>query len=136
MKPFHWPRILVCGLVAGGVWTVLSVALLAFVGDGFLGSVRDGRATPGGSSPVFLVAANLAAGIWATWLYVALRPRYGAGRKSVLAASLAWWLMASMQSAKWAVVLQITPSMVIPPFLATLPAITLATLAGAWLYER
>jgi hypothetical protein len=65
-----------------------------------------------------------------------LRPRYGAGWKSALAASLAWGWMSSMQSAKWVVLLEITPSTVITPFIATLPAIVMASLAGAWFYEK
>lgn len=136
MKEFNWARILVCGLVAGGIWTVLSVTLLAFIGDEFLATVREGRSVRGSGSPLVLIIANLGAGIWATWLYVALRPRYGAGRKSALAASLAWWLMSSMQSAKWVVLLEITPTTVITLFIAMLPAIVMATLGGAWLYEK
>ena len=136
MKQFNWARILVCGLVAGGIWTALSVTVLAFIGDGFLAAVREGRSVHGSGSPLFLIGANLGAGIWAPWLYVALRPRYGAGWKRALAASLAWWLMSSMQSAKWVVLLEITPSTVITPFIATLPAILMATLVGAWFYEK
>jgi len=136
MKEFNWARILACGLVAGGVWTALSLTLLAFIGDEFLAAVRQGRSVPGASSPLFLIMANLGAGIWATWLYVALRPRYGPGPKSALAASLAWWLMSSMQSAKWVVLLAITPSTVVTPLIATLPAIVMATLAAAWFYEK
>jgi len=41
-----------------------------------------------------------------------------------------------MQSAKWVVLLEITPSTVITPFIATLPAIVMASLAGAWFYEK
>lgn len=136
MKEFNWPRILVCGLVAGGVWTALSVILLALVGDEFLTAVRQGRTDQGTGSSLFLVFMNLGAGIWAVWLYAALRPRYGAGLKSALAASLAWWLISSMQSAKWMALLGITPSMAFAPFVATLLAIIAATLVGAWFYEK
>src|SRR5262245_16846448 len=110
MKEFTWARILICGLVAGGIWSALSITLLAFVGDGFLTAVREGRSVHGSTSPLLLIVANLGAGIWATWLYVALRPRYGVGWKSAFAASLAWWSMSSMQSAKWVVILEIPPS--------------------------
>lgn len=136
MKESNWARILVCGLVAGGVWIVVSVSLLAFIGDDFFAEVREGRRTQGLRSPLFLFAMNLGAGIWAMWLYVVLRPHYGVYRKSALAASLAWWLMSSMQSAKWVVLLEITPSTVIMPLIATLPGIVISTLVGAWFYER
>jgi hypothetical protein len=136
MKASNWARILACGLVAGGIWTALSVMLLAFIGSAFLAAVGDGRSASAGGSPLFMIFANLGAGIWATWLYVALRPRYGAGLKSALAAALAWWLMSSMQSAKWVSLLAITPATIVTLFLATLPAMVMATLAGAWFYEK
>jgi hypothetical protein len=136
MKEFNWARILVCGLVAGGVWTALSVGLLTFVGEDFLASVREGRSLHGSGSSLLLIVANLGAGIWSTWLYVSLRPRYGAGWKSAVAASFAWWFMSSMQSAKWMVLLAVSPLTVISPFVATLPAIVMATLVGAWFYEK
>lgn len=135
MKEFNWARILGCGLVAGGVWTGLSLVLLGLVGDGFLTSVGTGKGTQG-TSALLLMLANLGAGIWATWLYAALRPRYGAGRKSIWAAALAWWLMSSMQSAKWVLLLAIAPSTVIVLVVATLPAIAIATCVGAWFYEN
>ena len=139
MREFNWARVFGCGLVAGGVWTLLSVTLLAFAGGDFLAAVRDGRqsqSVPGSGLHVFLLFSNLVAGLWAMWLYTAIRPRYGPGPKTALWAGLAWWVIASMQSAKWVALLSIPPTAVLIPLVATLPAIILATLVGAWFYEK
>jgi hypothetical protein len=137
MEKINWPRVFLCGLVAGGVWTLLSVTLLAFVGGDFLAAVRDDhQRTPSGGLHVFLLFSNLAAGLWAMWLYAAIRPRYGPGPKAAVRAGLAWWVIVSMQSAKWVALLCISPAAVLIPLAATLPAIVGATLAGAWFYEK
>jgi hypothetical protein len=85
---------------------------------------------------MFLLFSNLAAGVWATWLYTAIRPRYGPGPKTAVWAGLAWWVIVSMQSAKWVALLSIPPAAVLIPLAASLPAIFVATLAGAWFYEK
>ena len=137
MREFNWARVFVCGLVAGGVWTLLSVTLLAFVGGDFLAAARgDHQPTPSGGLHLFLIFSNLAAGVWAMWLYTAIRPRYGSGHKAAVRAGVAWWVIVSMQSAKWVALLSIPPAAVLIPLAATLPAIIGATLAGAWFYEK
>ena len=137
MREFSWARVFVCGLVAGGVWTLLSVTLLAFAGGDFLATVRDDRQrAPSGGLHMFLLFSNLAAGVWATWLYTAIRPRYGPGPKTAVWAGLAWWVIVSMQSAKWVALLSIPLAAVLIPFVATLPAIIIATMVGAWFYEK
>ena len=137
MREFNWARVFVCGLVAGSVWTLLSVTLLAFAGGDFLATVRDDhQRTPSGGLHMFLLFSNLAAGVWATWLYTAIRPRYGPGPKTAVWAGLAWWVIVSMQSAKWVALLSIPPAAVLIPLAATLPSIIVATLAGAWFYEK
>ena len=137
MSEINWIRVLLCGLAAGGVWTLLSVTLLALAGDDFMGAVRASRpSVPNAGLHLFLNFSNLAAGVWAMWLYTAIRPRYGPGPKTALKAGLAWWVIVSMQSAKWVALLSIPPAVALGPLAATLPAIIVATLAGAWLYEK
>ena len=137
MKEFSWTRVFVCGLLSGGIWTLLSVTLLAFLAEDFLAAVRDGRqSAPRGGMEIFLLFSNLVAGVWAMWLYTALRPRYGRGPKTAVVAAFAWWVIVSMQSAKWVALLSIPPTIVLVPLVATLCAIILATLVGAWCFEK
>jgi hypothetical protein len=137
MKEHNWARVFVCGLVIGGIWTLLSVILLAFLPADFLAAVRDGRqTTPSRGMHMFLHFSNLAAGVWAMWLYTAIRPNYGPGAKTAVVAGLAWWAIVSMQSAKWVALLSVPPEVTLAPLVATLPCILLATIVGTWFYER
>jgi hypothetical protein len=137
MREFNWARVFVCGLVIGGIWTLLSVILLAFVADDFLSAVRNARSSaPSRGLSILLLVLNLAAGVWAMWLYAVIRPWYGSGMKTAIIAGLAWWVSVSMQSAKWVILLAIPLEFTLAPLVATLPSIILATMIGAWLYEK
>ena len=137
MGKINWTRVFLCGLLAGGVWTLLSVTLLVFVGGDFLAAaLNDRQSAPSGGVHLFLLFSNLAAGVWAMWLYTAIRPSYGPGPKTAVVAGLAWWVIVSVQSAKWVALLSVPPAAVLAPLAATLPAIIVATLAGAWFYEK
>jgi hypothetical protein len=135
MGKINWVRVLLCGLVVGGVWTLLSVTLLAVGGGDFLAAIQEGRPKQRVSG-LFLLFSNMAAGLWAMWLYTAIRPRYGPGPKAAIWAGLAWWVIASMQSAKWVALLSIPPTAALIPLAATLPAMIGAMLLGVWIYEK
>lgn len=69
------------------------------------------------------------------WLYAALRAHYGTGVKTAMIAGFAWWILASMQSAKWLVLSPIPPRTAVLPGLLTLPSILIAAGVGGWCYE-
>jgi hypothetical protein len=131
----NWVRIFLCGLVVGVVWFLLSAIALALAGGEFLKAVQGGRLhTP--RDGLYFFAIDLAMGFWAMWLYAAIRPRCGSGPKASVVAGFAWWLIKSLESAKW-VGLGFVPLSVTPALLAaTLPAPILAVLVGAWLYSN
>ena len=128
-------RTLLCGLLVGGIWTLLSVVVLFVVGDAFLAALPRGGPT-GRGIDLFLLAMNVAGGIWAMWLYAALRPRYGAGWRTAFIAGLAWWIIVSLQSAKWAAIVAVPPAAALAPAAGTLLAILTSIMVGAWAYER
>ena len=76
-------------------------------------------------------------GIWAVWLYAALAPRYGAKPTTAVIAGVAWWTMKTLQSAKWAGLgfVEFTKGLVLAGAM-TLAAAVLASMAGAWLYNK
>lgn len=132
----HWIRVLLCGLVTGVLWYLLSAISLALVGRDFVEAVlgtREGRA-----GTWLFVGVDLAMGVWATWLYVVIRPHYGAGAKTAVIAGFAWWFIKTLQSAKWAGLgfVPLPANSLIGPLLGTLVAAVVATVTGAWLYER
>ena len=137
LQTLDWRRVLLCGLVTGFVWTLLSLTLLVLVGGEFLAALPGSRLrAAGGGLHMFLFFSNLAAGIWALWLYAAIRPGYGPGPKTAVIVGLAWWVIISLQSGKWVALVSMPATPVLAPLAATLLAIILAVMIGAWFYER
>ena len=102
MRKINRRRVVLCGIVAGLVWTVLSSLVTAFVARDFVAAVPGGRlsATSSGLIP-FLFIVNLAMGIWAMWHYAAISPRYGPGPKTAVATGFSWWVISSLIDVTW-----------------------------------
>lgn len=145
MSKIDWKRVVLCGLITGAVWTVLSVIVLALVGDAFiLSSTGKSLASLGRSQHFLLFFSNFAAGILVLWFYASVRAQYGAGFKSVLVAGLAWWGIATLQSLKW-LVMSVVPTgevwsaqiaALFTVLFLNLIAILFSTYVGAWIYEK
>jgi hypothetical protein len=131
-----WGRVLVGGLVAGLMWTLLSVVLLGISGRDFMAALPGGKGAPSGNLQGFMFAANLVAGIWGTWLYAAIRAQYGSGWKTGVIAGIAWWIIVSQQSAKWFALSDMPLATAVGPAALTLPSIIMSAIAGGWCYER
>lgn len=137
MGRINWWRVLLSGQVAGVVWTLLSAVVTVVVGSDFAAAVPGNRlAAPSGGLVTFLFVVNLVEGTWSMWLYAAIRPRYGPGPKTALAAGFSWWVISSLIDATWGAFGFVPARALVGPMAASLPAIILATLAGAWLYKE
>lgn len=133
----NWGRVLLCGLVAGLVWTLLSSVVTVFVGYDFAAAVPGNRlSAPSTGLVVFLLVVNLVEGTWAMWLYAAIRPRYGAGSKTAAVAGFSWWVISSLIDATWGSFGFVPAKALLGPMVASLPAIIVAAVAGAWLYKE
>lgn len=135
MRYTHWIRIVLCGIVAGVVWFLLSAVSLSLFAQDFVVYVRTAAPYPRWDG-VFFFAIDLMMGIWAMWLYSAIAPRYGAKATTAATAGVAWWTLKSLQSAKWVGVGFAPQAVVLIPLATTLVAIVVATVVGAWLYDR
>jgi hypothetical protein len=135
MRGRYWIRVVLCGSIAGVVWYLLSAVLLALFAQDLLAAVQKAAPYPrwDGAS---LLAIDLMMGIWAMWLYSAIAPQYGAKPGTAMIAGVAWWIMKTLQSAKWAGLGLIPLRVILVPLATTLVAVLLASLLGAWLYER
>jgi hypothetical protein len=137
MEKINWRRVVLCGIVAGVAWTVLSSLITALVSREFVAAVPGGRlSAPSGSLIAFLFLVNLVMGIWAIWLYAAIRPRYGPGPKTAVVTGFSWWVISSLVDATWGSFGFVAPGAVLAPMVVSLPAIILAAVVGAWLYRE
>ncbi len=137
MQRINWARVLLCGLVAGLVWTVLSSVVTVLAGQSFSAAVPGNRlAAPGAGLILFLLVVNLVEGVWTMWLYAAIRPRYGAGPRTALISGSSWWVISSLIDATWGSFGFVPARALLGPMAASLPAILLSALAGAWCYRE
>jgi hypothetical protein len=136
MKGHSWIRLVLCGLVAGLTWNLLSVMCLFLFAPDFVASVQRSAPHPALGGEFFL-AVDLAMGIWAVWLYSAIAPRYGARPITVAIVGVAWWMLKTLQSAKWAGLgfVELSPDL-LPLGAATVAATVLAAAFGAGLYRK
>jgi hypothetical protein len=93
-------KINVARLIVGGIVAGIAIDLLDWLVDGVLLAPRwaNGMALLGkpGFSPVQIIwfdVLGLLTGLAAIWLYVAIRPRFGAGAKTAIIAALAVWFI-------------------------------------------
>jgi len=136
MSKVNWPRVLLSGIVAGIVWIILGAVVTALLGRDFaaLPGNHLGRPTPW--FILFSIIIDLLEGISILWLYAAIRPLYGRATKTAIVAAFAWWFIVSLGDATWCSFGFFPPRTVIPLMAGTLPALILATIAGARFYKE
>jgi len=133
----NWARITLCGVLTGIVWTILSAISTWYVGGAFNAAIPDNKVfAPGVALATFLFVVNLAGGIWAMWLYAAIRPHYGAGAKTAVVAGFSWWNVSSLADATWGSFGLVPVAALLPLSAVSLPEMIAATLVGAWLYRE
>lgn len=130
----RWVRIVLAGALAGVVWYLASAATLSLFAQPFLDWVRSPAAGLRWRGTIWF-ALDLAMGIWAVWLYSVIESRAGRFRlRGALTAGLAWWIIKTLQSAKWAGLGLIPQEVLLAPLLSSLLCSLVAATVGAWLY--
>jgi hypothetical protein len=135
MSKIYWPRVLGCGLLAGIVWIILGSAVTALLGRDFAALPNNHLAAPTPGFILFNAVLDLIEGVSILWLYAAIRPRYGPSAKTAVIAAAAWWFVVTLGDATWCSFGFFPPRTVVPLMAGTLPALILATLAGARFYK-
>ena len=124
------------GLVAGIIWIVLGGLVTALLGRDFAALPNNHLGTPTPGFVLFNIVIDLLEGFSILWLYAAIRPLYGPGVKTAIIAAFAWWFIVSLGDATWCSFGLFPARTVIPLMMGTLPALILATIAGARLYRE
>jgi hypothetical protein len=133
------PRVLIAGIAAGLVINASEFLLnqIVIVADMNTALARMNLPPAGGAAIPIFILLGFVGGISAVWLYAAIRPRFGAGPRTALAAGFFFWLIGYF----WSGVVLLALHM----FSARLMAISLcwelvesiaATLIGAALYAE
>ena len=138
MGKINWNRVILGGLVAGAIINIFEFALHgAVLAKDMDTAVRAlGREVGSGELLMFL-AWGFLVGIFAVWLYAAIRPRYGAGAKTALCAGAAVWSLGYLLAAVTPLALHLFPRHIMAIDLAVgLVEVIAGTLAGAWLYRE
>jgi hypothetical protein len=140
MERINLGRVVLGGIVAGIVGNILG-----FLIDGVILAPRWAAAMQALGKTDFttnqIIAFNvigLANGIFAVWLYAAIRPRYGAGPKTAIIAGIATWVAGVLlPNAGLMGVTGLFPSdLATISTLAGVVVAVVATLAGAALYTE
>lgn len=85
----------------------------------------------------FFTLLGFALGLIATWLYAAIRPRYGAGPMTAICAGLTVWALASLYASAAMMPMHLFPQrLLMYGVLWQLFELPIATLAGAWIYRE
>ncbi len=138
MGTVNWARVILGGLVAGVIINVfeylLNGVILATEMQAAVAAM--GRQVGGGATALFTVWGFLV-GIFAVWLYAAIRPRFGAGRATALRAGGAAWFLGYLLSAATPLALNLFPvRLLVIGLVVGLVEVSLGTLAGAWIYRE
>ena len=95
-----------------------------------------GKQMGAGALAMFVVWGFLV-GIFALWLYAAIRPRYGAGPKTAICAGAAVWGLGYLLASVTPIALNLFPARIMAIGLAVgLVEVLVGTLAGASLYRE
>jgi hypothetical protein len=134
MHIVDWRRLVLCGLIAGTVSTLLSIAVVSVGGGDLFAAVSERLGgAPVASSSLTLYLLSLAAGVWVMWVYALIRPQLRSDVQAAFIAGLMWWVIASLQSLKWVAVLGL-PIRAWAPVTASAVSSVVATAVGAKLY--
>jgi hypothetical protein len=90
MGKINWARVFLGGVLAGVIINVFEIAWSGFVLAKQWHAAMSALGHPLPSAAIWIFALEaLGMGIAAVWLYAAIRPRFGAGLKTAVAAGLA-----------------------------------------------
>ncbi|HZS09562.1 MAG TPA: hypothetical protein VFD58_32340 [Blastocatellia bacterium] len=139
MEKINWSRIILGGLLAGLIMNVGEFVLnvVLFAKELEEATRKLNLPPPGGDFIAKAVVLVFITGIVAVLVYAAIRPRFGAGPKTAVIAGVIVWLLAYVYQGLLSAAMGMFPlSLTLIGLAWGLVEVTLATLAGAWLYKE
>jgi hypothetical protein len=138
MGKINGARVILGGLAAGLIINIseflLNSVILQKDMEAAVGALNR---QVGGAQIAMFTAWAFLTGIFAVWLYAAIRPRYGAGPKTAITAGFAVWCLGYLLAAVTPFALKLFPASVIATGLVVgLIEIIIGTLVGAKIYRE
>ena len=135
----NWQRVVLGGLVAG-----LIINAVEFVLNGMILQKDWSEAMKAIGRPENVTVTQIAAfnatgfliGIFAVWLYSAIRPRYGPGPQTAACAGAAVWTIGYLLPSIAPMVLHILPGRLMAGIVVGFGEVLVGAVAGAWLYKE
>jgi hypothetical protein len=135
----NWKRVILGGVVAGMVLNALEfLAAVSLLRERYLAAMRslgrEGTAAP--EAIVYSVLITVGVGVFAVWLYAAIRPRFGPGWRTAVIAGAATWLIQGSNNLRLATQGLMPWDLVVVAGAISLVEFVLATALGTWLYQE
>jgi len=139
MNRINMGRVLIGGLLAGLIVNfgefILNGVLLAEEMNAAMAALNRPPINPG--MIVWFVVFGFGLGVMLVWVYAAIRPRFGAGVKTAVCASTLVWGLAYLYPNLFMIIIGLFPQgMMVLVTIWGLVEITIAGIAGAWLYSE
>ena len=133
MGKINWNRVILGGLVAGVIINIFEFVLHgAVLAQDMDAAVRALGREVGGRELLMFLAWGFLVGIFAVWLYAAIRPRYGAGPGTAVKAALGAWVLRCVGPSMVQYAFNLYPSKLITvPLVAEIVIMILALVIGA-----
>ena len=138
MGKINGARVILGGLVAGVIINIFEFFLNGVILEKEMTAAASALGRQMGVAQLAMFTAwAFLTGIFAVWLYAAIRPRFGAGPKTAVTAGFAVWCLGYLLSAVTPLALELYPTNIIATLLAVgLVEVIIGTLAGAKIYSE
>lgn len=139
MGKINWGRVILGGLLAGVVVNVFEGVAARFLMEDYRAALAALGKTMEESAAMmaFFLLFGFVYGIFAVWLYAAIRPRYGPGPTTAAWAGFAVWFIGYLLPTLGYAAFDLFPARLLTiGVLVGLVETILATVLGAWLYKE
>ncbi|HXV82168.1 MAG TPA: hypothetical protein VEG60_20030 [Candidatus Binatia bacterium] len=139
MSRINLTKVIIGGLLAG---LIINVGEFIFNGVLFADEMNQAmvalnKPPVANSMVVWFLLFGFGLGVTLVWLYAAIRPRFGAGVRTAICASLAVWGLAYLYPTLFFLVMQLFPTrMLVIGTVWGLFEVAIAGVAGAWAYTE
>jgi hypothetical protein len=138
MSKINRERVLLGGLLGGIIIVIIDIFVNGVLfGADWQAALKALGHAPSPSGLIILVIWAILAGICATWLYAAARPRFGPGPRTAIITGFAFWIFSYALPT-----IGLLSFHVFPPRLPLISCVggmaeaILATLVGGWIYRE